>query len=229
MTDDQIRALLYEHSEEKYKKFSLPLLSCVKEENFLGVRIPYLRLLAKEICKGQPEEFLDGFPEKFFEDVMLKGFVTAFADFSWDERLRRIREHTEKIDNWSLCDSFVSSLKFINSSRREFLSFLQPYFESSREFEARFSLVCLLHYYNTAERAEENLNIIKASGCQKYYALTAKAWALAEICTVCEDGVYSFLKSKSTDLFTHNKAISKICDSRKISNEYKVKVSILRR
>ena len=229
VTDKEVRELLLEHSEDKYKKFSPALLPNVENKRFLGVRIPYLRTLAKEISKGEAKEFLESFPEEFFEDIMLKGFVIGFGSFAPDERFRLIKDHIEKIDNWSLCDSFVSSLKFIKKNKDEFMQFLQPYFESEEEFKSRFSLVCLLDYYNDEKRVKENLDIIAKIKSSDYYALMAKAWALAEISTVAPKDVYEFLKARRTDDFTHNKAISKICDSLKIPGEYKERVSAFRR
>lgn len=229
MTNKEVRSLLLEHSEDKYKKFSLSLLPNVKKERFLGVRIPYLRTLAKEISKEKPLEFLSDFPEEYFEDIMLKGFVTGFGSFTYEDRLELIKNHVDKIDNWSLCDSFASSLKFIKKNKQDFLKFLEPYFESEEEFKARFSLVCLLHYYNDSQRSEENLNIISDIKSEAYYALMAKAWAIAEICTVDPKSVYTFLKSGRTDDFTHNKAIDKIRDSLKVPKDHKERVSALKR
>ena len=69
---DKIRKKLIELSDERYKKFSLSLLP--ETDNLLGVRLPILRKLAKEIIKCDYEKFLNS-KEEFFEETMLKGMV----------------------------------------------------------------------------------------------------------------------------------------------------------
>jgi hypothetical protein len=60
---------------------------------------------------------------------MLQGFVS--------ERLEHIRWFVRKIDSWSLCDSFCTSLNFVKSQKERVFAFLQPYLVSDREFEQR--------------------------------------------------------------------------------------------
>jgi hypothetical protein len=47
MTYEEVRIRLYEMADEKFQKFSSALIPGCK--NMIGVRIPKLRLLAKEI------------------------------------------------------------------------------------------------------------------------------------------------------------------------------------
>ena len=47
---DEIRSRIYSMSDEKYKEFQKKLLPDIK--NYVGVRLPLLRKLAKEISKN---------------------------------------------------------------------------------------------------------------------------------------------------------------------------------
>lgn len=49
MTQQEVRRLLEETTEEKYRKFSSSLLPGV--DNILGIRLPRLREIAKDIAK----------------------------------------------------------------------------------------------------------------------------------------------------------------------------------
>ena len=56
MKYEQIKERLYLLRDEKYQKFQSKL--CPGVENIIGVRIPKLRQIAKEIAKGDWREFL---------------------------------------------------------------------------------------------------------------------------------------------------------------------------
>ena len=119
---NEIRKKLFELSDEKYKNFSLSLLC--DNSNLIGVRLPLLRKLAKEISKGDYEIFLNS-KSDFFEEKMLKGMVIGAIDGKLKTEF--IENHIKEITNWSLCDSFVSSLKIIKKNRSYYFSFLQKH------------------------------------------------------------------------------------------------------
>jgi len=80
---EEIRKKLHELSEEDYKTFNQKLLPGV--EHVLGVRLPAMRKLAKEVAKGDFRSYLDEAAEKIgadsiHEEIMLQGLVLGYAD-----------------------------------------------------------------------------------------------------------------------------------------------------
>ena len=111
----EIKARLKSLSDEKYRKFASGLLPGVS--NMLGVRLPLLRSVAREIAATDWRTYLSTADDEFFEEVMLKGFIIGSAKTDVEERLQLVREFIPKISNWSLCDSFCACLKFVNENR----------------------------------------------------------------------------------------------------------------
>ena len=60
-----IRDRLLELQDKKYQKFHSGL--CPNIDNIIGVRIPILRSLAKEIAKQDAYEYLENVDIKFYE------------------------------------------------------------------------------------------------------------------------------------------------------------------
>lgn len=54
---DKILKQLFELQDKKYKEFHSSL--CPNVDNIIGVRIPELRKLAKQIAKENPKEFIE--------------------------------------------------------------------------------------------------------------------------------------------------------------------------
>ena len=86
---EEIRKKLHELSEEDYKTFNQKLLPGV--EHVLGVRLPAMRKLAKEVAKGDFRSYLDEAAEKIgadsiHEEIMLQGLVLGYAKMDREER-----------------------------------------------------------------------------------------------------------------------------------------------
>ncbi|MBU3093459.1 DNA alkylation repair protein [Clostridium sp. CF011] len=107
-----IREQLTELAEEDYKIFSSRLLP--NTNNILGVRLPYLRKIAKQIVAKDWRSYLEGASSKYFEEVMLQGMIIGYAMAEIEEILSYVEKFVPKIDNWSVCDSFCSGLKITN-------------------------------------------------------------------------------------------------------------------
>ena len=79
MTD--IQKALFELQDEKYKQFSASLMPTVNPDTVIGVRVPILRKLAKEL-KGNSGDFLLSLPHSYFEENNLHAFIVSeISDF----------------------------------------------------------------------------------------------------------------------------------------------------
>ena len=72
----------------------------------------------------------------------------------------------------------------------------------------------------------KNVNKIKSN---KYYVQMAIAWLLAESYIKQKEKTTEYLKNNELDNFTHNKAIQKIIDSYRVSEQEKEFVRTLKR
>jgi len=206
-------------SEEKYKQFQENL--CPNQEKILGIRIPALREYAKQIVKEDWRRYLEEIDEEFFEEKMLFGFILGYAKMEYEERIFYLKKFVQKIDNWCICDCCVSSFKFIQKNREEFLEMVEEYAKSNKEFENRFALVCLLDYYILPEYLDRIFRIIDEIKSDEYYVSMAEAWLLAELYIKQEKETEKYLKQAKISDITYNRAIQKMLDSYRITKEKK--------
>ena len=109
-TTENIRKELQDLVDSKYQEFHSALVPGIG--NILGVRIPQLRILAKEIAKRDNwRMFVEATDTKFYEETMLQGMVIGLAKMELDERMKHISMFVPRIDNWAVCDIFCGELK----------------------------------------------------------------------------------------------------------------------
>ncbi len=222
-----IKNELIKNKDENYRKFSSSLLP--KINNILGVRLPILRKLAKEIYKTDYKNFLKTKSE-YMEETMLKGMIIGLISKNNKENIfYYMKNFIPLIDNWSICDSFCCSLSFDKSQKQKLWDFIINYFDSDSQYSKRFALVMMLNHFVDEEyifKIFDKLNNFKSD---KYYAQMACAW-LISICYIkFKKETKVFLNSSQLDKFTYNKSIQKIIESNRICVEEKNELKKLKK
>jgi 3-methyladenine DNA glycosylase AlkD len=225
--EKSIREKLLNLADEKYQKFTAALLPDV--DNILGVRLPLLRKLAREIAKGDWRGYMTAAGHEYYEEIMLRGMVLGYVKADADEILRYVVGFVPKIDNWSVCDSFCSGLKFTKNHKAHVWDFLQPYFTSKGEYELRFGIVMLLNYYMDKEYINRVLLILDSVKRDGYYVRMAVAWAVSICYIKLPDRTMEYLKNNMLDDFTYNKALQKITESYRVDTAAKDFIRSLKR
>lgn len=216
-----IEKTLYSLQDKKYKEFQKGL--CPGVVNIIGVRIPELRKLAKELLKKYTlKELMENINDNYYEEIMLQGMVIGGAKEKINTILKYIEEFVPKIDNWATCDTFCTSLKITKKYKEEMWEFIQKYLKSDKEFELRFAIVMILGYFIDEKYLEENFKIFNNIKSDRYYVKMALAWAIS-ICIIkyYERTVRYLEKEAILDDFTYNKAIQKARESYRLSKEQK--------
>lgn len=200
---------LKDYQDIEYQKFTSKL--CRSKYPILGVRLPTLRLLANQLTLNDFSVFY------YFEDYMLYAFVLG-NEKNIDNVFNGLDFIVPTIDNWSICDSLVSSLKITKKYKEEMLKYILKY-QYKSTFEKRFLIVMLLRYYvkNDIERTLEIIHDIETG---EYYVDMAIAWLLSEAMIYHPTTVINYLQ-KEQNCFIVNKTISKARESYRISNKLK--------
>lgn len=222
-----IKEKIFELSDSEFQKFQRKL--CPNINNIVGVRLPLLRKLAKEISKDDWRNFLLTCPTDYFEETMLQGLVIGYAKADIEEILNHITNFVPKIDNWAVCDSFCTSLKFTKSNMNRVFEFLKTYLESKKEFELRFGIVMLLDFYIVDQYINQVLILLNEIKHDGYYVKMAVAWALSICFIKYPDRTMIYLKNNNLDDFTYNKTLQKITESFRISKETKSIIRSMKR
>lgn len=220
----ELQERLASEAEDGFREFELKGIST--ERPLLGVRMPKQRLMAKEILKEWPEEFLKC-ELVSFEEVNIRGLV--IAGLPYEKMIKLLPGYVKLIDNWATCDTFCNSLKSVREHREEFLEIIEKLLGGA-EFEARVGLVCLLEHYVVSEYLQVIFEEIeKVKEREEYYIKMAVAWLVAEVYAKYPEVADGYMKTCTLPKWTYNKAISKICDSYRVSREAKEDLKKLRK
>ena len=228
MKREQILAWMKREAEEGYKNFSASLLPEDPKERILGVRLPKLRKLAAVIVKEGCQEYLAEEPGCLYEEVMLRGMVIGADGGSFEKTAGRIRDFLPYIDNWSVCDSFCSSLKGTKEYPEKMWPFLLECLQSGETYTIRFALVMMLQYYVSEKYRKQALDLLEHMRSGEYYVRMAAAWAVSIYYIHFPEEVMEWLEHCGLEEDVWRKALQKILESRRVSPEEKDKIRKLR-
>ncbi|MDE5777189.1 MAG: DNA alkylation repair protein [Lachnospiraceae bacterium] len=139
----EIREQLLSMSEKDYMEFSSALIPGVND--MLGIRLPKLRTLAKQIAKKDWEEAMEE-QDIYFEEKMLRGMVISYAIKNLQQAVPYIEAFIPLVDNWSICDSVFSGMNVFQKDREFTWEWIQKYLDSGKEFEVRVALIIMMQH-----------------------------------------------------------------------------------
>lgn len=222
-----IKTKILNEAEKDYKKFSASLIPNI--DNVLGVRIPALRQLAKEIYAETGTDYLACSNTEYMEEVMVQGMIIGLMKEKPEDILKEVEKFIPKINNWAVCDIFCGGLKFTNKNKELVWEFIQKYLNSEKEYDKRFGLVMILGYFTDDEYIDKVLNILDNFSHEGYYARMGAAWTLS-ICYVKQpEKTFEYLKKSKLDKWTFNRGIQKICESLRVDKNTKEILKSLKR
>lgn len=227
MDNTEIHKQLLDLAEPEFQRFSSALLPGV--ENLLGVRLPVLRKMAKQLAKEGWRAYLQQAAEESFEEVMLQGMVIGYMQADADEWLEQIARFLPKINNWSVCDSFCSGLKQTRKYSEQMWTFVLSRLTDAEEFTVRFGVVMLLYYYIDDAHIRQVLALLEQVEHPGYYVRMAVAWAVSICYVKFPEQTEGFLLKNRLEDFTFNKSIQKIIESRCVSQQTKDRLRRLKR
>ena len=162
--------------------------------------------------------------EIYFEQVMLKGMIIGNLKIEFEEWIRYIDQFVPKITNWSICDSFCSSLKITKKYSERMWEFIKKYAEKEEEFSARFGFVMILNYFIEENYLEEVFELLENIKSEAYYAKMAAAWVLSVCYAQYPERTIKFLEKGKLDRQIFQKALQKILESNRVKEEQKIRI-----
>lgn len=204
-------------ADDKYKSFSASLVPGGNPS--IGVRIPLLRAAAKEISKGNYEEFIQCKIGGYREEIIVWGLVMSLIKCSYPEMLAYIKTYADKITSWETCD--IVSFKGLKKYMPEFFADIEYFIFNENPWIVRYGFGCLMQFYLTDEYIDSILSYVSSINSDFYYVQMMQAWLVAEAAAKCRDKAIAFLAGHHLNDVTQHMAIRKIRESRKISEEDK--------
>ena len=137
--------------EERYRMGHIRIINALPGRCILGLHVPEMKAVAKRIAGSEEARgMIGGFEREHvrdrfslcYEETVVWGLTINAMRCDVGERWGMVRRFVPAIDNWGVCDTFCCNTKWAKRvGRGELWEFLQPYFDSDREFEVRFAVV----------------------------------------------------------------------------------------
>ncbi len=223
---DKFIEYLYSLKDEKYLEFQSKLIC--EEINIIGIRIPKLKEIAKEIVKGNYLEFIKLSHDDLYEEKIIHGLIIGYIKEDFKVIINLLDTYIPCIDNWAVNDTVCANLKIFKNNQEGY-RYIKKLLKSREPFTIRFALVLLLDFYVNEEYIDKMLKIINEIKHDNYYVKMANAWALSICYIKYPEKTIPFLKKNNLDKWTQNKAISKIKDSKRVAKEEKLKIDKLKK
>lgn len=223
MNYQEVMKYLRENAEEKYSKFSTNLNPGVT--NLLGVRVPKLRAIAKEIATGEYREFLDNCKFVYYEEKMLFGLVIAYVKCPLEKKLCLLDEFIPIIDNWSVNDSVAMTIKIKKSEKEMGLDFIKKHLYVESVYPRRFAIVLLFRNYIDELHIDYVLHYFTNCEVEDYYVKMAVAWGLCECVIHYPEKSIQAISDVKMNKDLLKKIAQKCRDSFRVSQENKNKLT----
>ena len=221
-------AILSSMADEKYRLFSCKLLPDAVRKTVIGVRLPRLRTLAKNMVKnGAYAIVLNSSIGSTMEEKMVYGMLIGYAPLTDEQKFEYLLKFVPKIDCWSVCDCVCVSLKF-KDKKKLWAFLLKNYAKSTAEFELRFVLVMALNHFLEEKYLEDVLRLVANISSSAYYVVMAQAWLLSMLYVKFPQSVLDFLTSHNVSTIVYAKTLQKILESRQISQIQREEIKNLR-
>lgn len=202
-----------------YRDFQAKLIPTVDPETVIGVRTPVLRKLARELAKCEDiQPFLDALPHRYFDENNLHAFLIELCrDF--DRTVALLDAFLPYVDNWATCD--LCSPKVFAKHLPELLTHIERWTASSETYTIRFGLGMLMRYYLDDAFQTSYLDLAVSLRSEEYYVNMMIAWYFATALAKQYDATLPYLEQRRLEPWTHNKAIQKAIESRRLTPEQK--------
>lgn len=216
---DRIKETLFSMRDEEYRAFHTKLLPDIDPERVIGVRTPALRQYASKLFGTEDgDAFILDPRHYYYEENNLHAFIVSKTK-DYREAIAKTEEFLPYVDNWATCDMFRPKIFQKNCDR--LLEKALEWCSSGRVFTARYGIGMFISYFCGERYSDTVSNAVAMIPAGRYYVDMARAWYFATALTYNFEKVLPFIETGRLDVRTHNKAISKACDSFRVPKENK--------
>ena len=223
----KIQEKLFELQDIEYKEFHCKLMPTVDPDTVIGVRTPELRKLGKQLAKEPDiESFLKELPHKYYDENNLHGFIIETIK-DYDKCVSAVDAFLPYIDNWATCDLMCP--KVFGKNLPELMEKIKEWISSDKTYTIRFGIGMLMRFYLDEAFLPEYLEMALSVKSEEYYVKMMVAWYFATALSKQYEAAVIYIEQNRLDAWTHNKAIQKAVESRRITEEQKVYLKSLKR
>ena len=228
---DRIRRELEALADPAYRDFQAKLVPTVDPARVLGVRTPALRSYARRLADERPADaraFLGALPHATYDENNLHGELIGRMAKTPEEAFELLDAFLPLVDNWATCD-----LVRVPAFRRDMpavLERIRDWVVSEPEYAVRFGVVQLMTLFLDDSFEPEHLMLVAGIDRPEYYVNMARAWYFSFALIKQPAATLPLFERRpiALDAWTHNKALQKARESRRIAPEQKAYLQSLK-
>ena len=210
---------LFNYQDLKFKEFNSQLLPNIEKSTIIGVKIPNIRLLAKEFIKDNDYSlFMNELPHKYLEENLLHGILISMNN-NLDDVLNQLNDFLPYVNNWEVCD--VIKPKVFKTDLKKVYEFLKIWIKSNENYRIRFAVVTLLNFYLDEEFNNGINNLVLNIKNDDYYVQMSISWYFSFALIKHWNETIHIFENRKLNKFIHNNSIQKAVESYRISNDKK--------
>ena len=221
-----VQKILFSFQDTAYGDFQQKLIPTLSRTHFIGVRMPALRKLAKELRGSETAaEFLASLPHKYYEENVLHALLLEQLR-DYDGLVAALEQFLPYVDNWAVCDSMA--MKLLSTQPERMTDLIQGWLRNDHCYTVRFAIGLLMRYKLGQGFSAMYLQWVTESCCEEYYVNMMVAWYFATALCKQYAAAVRYLEEGLLPRWVHNKTIQKCIESYRITDEQKAYLRTLR-
>jgi 3-methyladenine DNA glycosylase AlkD len=215
-----IEEQLFALQDTRYRDFHKGLVPGMPDSYIIGVRMPALRLLAKEV---DAERMLSTLPHRYYEENQLHAIVlSGIKDYG--RCIAEVERFLPYVDNWAVCDGLRP--KCFAKHTNELLPHIRRWMASEHEYTVRFGIGILEAFYLGKAFSREQLQWVAAIEREEYYIRMMQAWYFATALAKQWEDTVTIIPILPN--WVRRKTIQKACESFRVDSDHKEYLKKLR-
>lgn len=220
---ERIASELAALADPGYRAFQSRLVPTVDPARILGVRTPALRAYARALARERPDEARallgEPLPHALYEEMNLHGELIGLLSQTPDEAFALLEAFLPHVDNWATCD--LIKVPALERDLPATLERIRSWATREPEYLVRFGIVQLMGLFLDDAFEPGQLAIVTGVSRPEYYVNMARAWYLSYALVKQEAATLPLFETRALDPWTHNKALQKARESRRVPPERK--------
>ncbi len=220
-----LSARLASLADPAYADFQAKLIPTVPRDKILGVRLPQLRALAKEIKGDEAAAFLTALPHETLEENLLHAILIG-RERDLSKTTAYLDAFLPYADNWAVTDILRPAV--FAKRPAEALPPIKRWLASPLPYTRRAAVGFLMAYYLDENFSPAILALPAKIPQEEYYVGMMVAWFYATALAKKWDETIPYLSDRRLPVWTHNKAIRKAIESYRVPPERKAYLKTLK-
>ncbi len=226
MNEQEIISELFRKQDAAYAALQIKILPTVDPDRIIGVRTPDLRSFAKTLFSDKgTDSFLACLPHRYFDEDQLHAFIISLEK-DFEKCISDVKRFLPYIDNWATCDQL--SPKAFKKEPEKLLPYIRTWVRSDHTYTVRFAIGMLMQHFLGDRFETKYADMVASIRSEEYYVNMMIAWYFATALAKQYPAVLPYLEKQRLNAWTHNKAIQKSVESRRLTPEQKAYLKTLK-